>query len=213
MVFVIYIAAGVEGAAFGESCTTDVDCPEANNVCTSMACACNADSFRKNGMECATKIALAGACTATPPDQCAATNAVCQITDLICVCMANFFADKNAGCSSQVTALDGVCDAADSAPDQCVVPDSECRSDKCLCKATHYTAGGACVIRKSPDATCGGAECVTHASCVSTKCVCDAGYTPSPTVSPTMCNGVVKITTLTHMYVIPILASVMFFLR
>lgn len=39
-----------------------------------------------------------------------------------------------------------------------------------------------------PDANCGGDECVINASCVETKCACDAGYIPSPTVSPTMCR-------------------------
>lgn len=43
---------------------------------------------------------------------------------------------------------------------------------------------------KSPKASCASGECVTHASCDSgtSKCVCDAGYDPSPTTRPTMCK-------------------------
>ena len=46
------------------------------------------------------------------------------------------------------------------------------------------------IAGKSPKVTCTSGECVTHASCDSgtNKCVCDAGYDPSPTISPTMCK-------------------------
>ncbi|VDI04279.1 Hypothetical predicted protein, partial [Mytilus galloprovincialis] len=109
------------------------------------------------------------------------------------------------------------CDGAVVDKNQCGFADTECRiygaGSKCLCITTHYSDGSSCVLRKYPDANCGGDECVINSSCVETKCACDAGFTPSPTVSPTMCNGVVKITTLTHMYVVPILVSLMFLLR
>lgn len=41
---------------------------------------------------------------------------------------------------------------------------------------------------KNLNDTCSAGECITHASCVSTICVCDAGYTPSPATKPTMCK-------------------------
>ncbi|CAC5397766.1 unnamed protein product [Mytilus coruscus] len=177
MVFVIYMAVGVEGAAYGEACTGAGagDCSEANNVC-----------------------------------------------DTTCKCATNFFRKTSpAECAAQVAALDGVCDTAQTASDQCAVADSECRtdsgSDKCLCKATHYTDGAACTIRKNPDIACSATgECVTNAECDvggTDKCECNAGYNETPTVSPTMCSGVVKFATLPYMYVVPIIVSMMFLLR
>ncbi|CAC5385278.1 unnamed protein product [Mytilus coruscus] len=160
-------------------------------------------------------VAYGEACTSTG-DCTETTNIVC---DTICKCSPGTFRKTTAAeCATKVAALDDTCDATDSASDQCAVADAECRIDgtaKCLCKATHYVDAAACTLRKNPDATCGGDECVLHASCVATKCVCDAGYTPSPTTTPTMCksSGVVKVTILPCMYVVPILASMMFLLR
>lgn len=51
-----------------------------------------------------------------------------------------------------VAALNGVCDATDSAADQCDIADSECRVDgtsKCLCKTTHYVDVTACTTSKT----------------------------------------------------------------
>ncbi|CAG2218601.1 unnamed protein product [Mytilus edulis] len=65
----------------------------------------------------------------------------------------------------------------------------------------------------------GADQCVTHATCDTvaspTKCECDTGYTATPTASPTMCsaNGVVKFASLSYMYVVPILVSMMSLLR
>ncbi|CAC5385273.1 unnamed protein product [Mytilus coruscus] len=195
-VFFIYIAAGVEGAVYGGNCTGNGDCTEANNVCTSTKCACSPTSYKKDSTtKCVTKIALAGTCTTSPTGQCAATNAECHATHLKCECMSSYFANKNGACASQVTALDRTCDGKDSATDQCSVANTECTVDgagsKCLCKTTHYKKGGACEIRKKPDEEgCAASQCVTHATCNTksspTKCECDAGYTATPTATPTM---------------------------
>ncbi|CAC5394664.1 unnamed protein product [Mytilus coruscus] len=137
-------------------------------------------------------VAYDGTCTGSGVGDCADTNNICDTTSHKCACNpTSYLKDGTTECADKVAALDGTCDATDSALDQCAVTNSECRIDgtaKCLCKATHYVKNSACTIRKNPNATCSGDECVTHASCVSTKCKCDAGYTPSPTTSPTMCK-------------------------
>ncbi|XP_071132918.1 uncharacterized protein DDB_G0272530-like [Mytilus edulis] len=217
MVLVIYIAAGVEGVAYGGKCSVDGDCAEANNVCKTN-CTCSPTSFKTDGTnKCAKKIALAETCTASPAGQCAATNAECHATHSKCECTSSYFANKNGACASKV-ALDATCFATETTTDQCSVDDTECRNDgtgsKCLCKTSHYKDGTGCVIRIVPGATCAANQCITHASCNTTsKCQCKAGYTATPTIKPTMCSGVMKVTTLSHMLAVPIFLSVMFLLR
>ncbi|XP_076073653.1 uncharacterized protein LOC143045195 [Mytilus galloprovincialis] len=226
MVFVIYSAVGVEGVAFGGNCAGDGtdsgDCTETVNIVCDTTCKCTADSFRKGGSECATKIVLNAACTdGQPADQCADTLAECRDqSGFKCLCQTSNFENNVGVCAAQVAALDDPCDSMDPALDQCAVADAECRVDgtaKCLCKATHYVDGAACTIRIKPNITCTAAgQCVIHATCDTTDtntCVCDIGYTPSPTIDPTMCNGVVKVTILTYMYMAPILISMVFLLH
>ncbi|CAG2196012.1 unnamed protein product [Mytilus edulis] len=101
-------------------------------------------------------------------------------------------------------------------------------TDKCLCKATHYVkeplvqsnaeiAAGfkclcktnnfenkdvTCAARIKPNIACTAAgQCVTHATCDTTdtdKCVCDASYTPSPIIIPTMCKLKSKCKSYSH---------------
>ncbi|CAG2208961.1 unnamed protein product [Mytilus edulis] len=219
MVFVIYTEVGVEGVAYDGTCKVNGNCTEANNVCTSTKCACSTTSFKEDSTtKCASKIALAEKCTTTPTGQCVDTNAECHATHLKCECTSSYFGNKNGVCVSRIAALNDACDATDSATDQCAKDNAECRIDgkggKCLCKATHYSDGSACVIRIVPGVACAANQCVTHASCNTTsKCQCKAGYTATPTTKPTMCNGVMKVATLSYMLAVPIFVSMMFRLR
>ncbi|XP_076073658.1 uncharacterized protein LOC143045198 isoform X1 [Mytilus galloprovincialis] len=206
--------AGCKGTGVG-------DCTDSNNICdtNSHKCACSTTSYKKNATTCATKIALAGACTASPAGQCADPQAECNATKHTCGCKSTHFVNKTGACHQKV-AFNATCVVAEPAKDQCVA-NTECKNAgvtgtyQCLCKATHYESAGSCEPRKSPKVNCASGECVSHASCDSgtNKCVCDAGYDPSPTISPTMCNGVVKVFTLSYMYVVPILVSLNFLLR
>ncbi|VDI58693.1 Hypothetical predicted protein [Mytilus galloprovincialis] len=219
VIFVIYVEVGVEGVAYDGACKVNGNCSEANNVCTSTKCACSTTSFKEDSTtKCASKIALDGTCTASPAGQCIDTNAACHATHLKCKCKSSFFANKAAACASEIAALNDACDATDPSPGQCAKDNSECRIDgsggKCLCKTTHYTDGGNCVIRIVPGASCASTQCVNHASCNTTsKCQCDAGYTATPTAKPTMCNGVIKVATLWYMMAVPIYVSMMSLLR
>ncbi|XP_063446876.1 variant-specific surface protein VSP4A1-like [Mytilus trossulus] len=224
MVFAVYIAVSVEGVAFGGNCSGSGtgDCTEKNNTVCNGTCKCATNSFRKSTSECAKKIALNQTCTTgQSAGQCADSNAACVGTALKCQCKSTHFVSKTGACKLVVTALDAACDASDSFSHQCAVVNSECRkdgTDKCLCKATHYAKGATCEIRKKPDeGGCAAHECVTHATCNTksnpTKCQCDTGYTAIPTTTPTMCSGVPKVATLSYMFVIPILLSMVFLLR
>ncbi|XP_076073657.1 uncharacterized protein LOC143045197 isoform X2 [Mytilus galloprovincialis] len=217
--FVLCIAQGVEGVAYDGTCKIAEDCTEANNVCTTSKCACSPTSYKTDGTnKCVKQIALGGTCTATPTGQCADANADCDAKDSICVCKANYFANKKSVCASKVTALDATCVATEPAIDQCAVTDSECINDdagpKCLCKTSHYKDGTGCVIRIFPGVNCAANQCVNHASCNTTaKCQCKAGYTATPTTKPTMCSGVNKIAMMSSMLAVPIFVSMMLLLR
>ncbi|XP_071132921.1 adhesive plaque matrix protein 2-like [Mytilus edulis] len=212
----------VQRAAYGEDCSSDT-CADANNKCdngTTNNCICNTGFFRTSAAECAAKIALNSACTdGQPAGQCKDTLADCRNkSGFKCLCKTGNFEKKDGTCAAQIAALNGPCVASDPAPDQCAVDNAECITNgtaKCQCKVTHYVNVAACAIRKSPKGSCAPGECVTHASCDSgtSKCVCDAGYDPSPTISPTMCSGVVKVITQTYMYLVPFLVSMMLLLR
>ncbi|XP_063446871.1 protein draper-like [Mytilus trossulus] len=272
LVFVVYIAAGVEGAAYGEDCSSAA-CDDTNNICDTGKtdlCICNTGFFRKtSAAECAARVALNQNCEAaqTSSDQCSialsecrddsgtdkclcettyyedggacvlqkALNSACtnglpagQCKDTLaeckdnsgfkCLCKTGNFEKKDGTCAKQIAALNDTCVVSEPAPDQCAVDNAECRTDgtaKCQCKVTHYVNVAACTIRKSPKVSCGSGECVAHASCDTdtSKCVCDAGYDPSPTISPTMCSGVVKIITQPYMYLVPSLVSMLLLLR
>ncbi|CAG2208962.1 unnamed protein product [Mytilus edulis] len=102
MVFIIFTVVGVEGVdiVYGGKCTANGDCTDANNVCTATKCACSPTSYKTDGSnKCAKKIDLGGTCTATPTGQCADANAECDGTDSICVCTANYFANKKSVCA------------------------------------------------------------------------------------------------------------------
>ncbi|VDI58443.1 Hypothetical predicted protein [Mytilus galloprovincialis] len=228
IVLVIYTALSVEGAdvAYDASCAAaDAVCNEANNVCDSGTnkCACSTDSFRNNGgTACVTKIAYDAVCDAADSGQCADTNAECKDDGSgtnKCLCQATHYDSSNV--CTLIVGLDGDCDISNTDAEQCSVANTECKSDgagnnKCLCEATHYSDSSACQLRKKPEETCSTGHCVEHATCDTvspTKCECDAGYTATPTTSPTMCSGVVKFASLSYMYVVPILVSMMSLLR
>ncbi|XP_071129991.1 cell death abnormality protein 1-like [Mytilus edulis] len=211
--------------ALKQNCTAGQpadQCEDSNAACdgTALKCQCKSTHFvSKTGPACKPKIALKQICTAgQPADQCEDSNAACNGTALKCQCKSTHFVSKTGACKLVTTALKGACDTSDSFSHQCAVANAECRNegtDKCLCKATHYVKGAACEIRKKPDEEgCAADECVTHATCNTksnpTKCQCDTGYTATPTTTPTMCSGVPKVTTLSHMCVVPILLLMMF---
>ncbi|XP_076073659.1 uncharacterized protein LOC143045198 isoform X2 [Mytilus galloprovincialis] len=213
----------VKKIALNGSCSnTPTDqCADSNAVCdaTKHTCGCKSTHFVNTTGACQLQIALAGACTASPAGQCADPQAECNATKHTCGCKSTHFVNKTGACHQKV-AFNATCVVAEPAKDQCVA-NTECKNAgvtgtyQCLCKATHYESAGSCEPRKSPKVNCASGECVSHASCDSgtNKCVCDAGYDPSPTISPTMCNGVVKVFTLSYMYVVPILVSLNFLLR
>ncbi|CAC5385275.1 unnamed protein product [Mytilus coruscus] len=196
MVFVICIAVDAEGVAYGDACTGDGsnagDCTETTNIVCDTTCKCTTDSFRKGGTECATRIAYGDACTGGGSGDCTEkTNIVCDTT---CKCSPSTFRKTTATeCAAQI-GFEQCCEATQTASDQCSVPETECKDDagtkKCMCKATYYSDGRACQTRIKPNIACTAAgQCVTHATCDTTDtdtCVCDAGYTPSPTISPSM---------------------------
>ncbi|CAG2218030.1 unnamed protein product [Mytilus edulis] len=151
------------------------------------------------------------ACTDTTTQEC--------ISDT-CQCKTTYFRNhENTACEAKI-AYDAACDTADSG--QCTDANSECKDDgtrttKCLCKTTHYDVSGTCTIRKNPDIACTATgQCVTNAECDvggTDKCECNTGYTETPIDTPTMCSGVVKFASVSYMYVVPILLTMMSLLR
>ncbi|CAG2228685.1 unnamed protein product [Mytilus edulis] len=130
MVFVINIAAGVEGAAYGEDCSS-ATCDDTNNICD-------------------TEVALNKDCEVaqTASDQCSIANSECTDdctgTDK-CLCKANHY-ENGGACVLRIAALEDSCVASDPAPDECAVDNAECRTAKCQCKVTHYVNVAACAI-------------------------------------------------------------------
>ncbi|CAC5397761.1 unnamed protein product [Mytilus coruscus] len=224
MVFVIYIAVDVEGAIYGETCSVNSDCTESNAVncdTTSGNCICEDTFFRKTTpAACASRVALNGVCelAQTSTEQCAIDNSECiDVSGTVrCICSTTHY-ETGGACELRI-ALDTDCTSSD----QCVA-DTDCRdngagTDQCQCTiATHYKSGSSCIARIKPNIDCTAVgQCVTNAECDTADtgtCLCNAGYTATPTTTPTMCSGVVKFASLSYMYVVPILVSMMFFLR
>ncbi|CAC5394659.1 unnamed protein product [Mytilus coruscus] len=158
-------------------------------------------------------VAYDGTCTGSGVGNCADTNNICDATSHKCACSStSYLKDGTTECADKI-ALAGTCTASPTG--QCADSNAKCHATDliCVCMSNYFAnKNAACASRKNPNATCGGDECVTHASCVSSKCKCDAGYTPSPTTSPTMCSSVIKFAALPYMYVIPIHVSMMFIL-
>ncbi|VDH89149.1 Hypothetical predicted protein [Mytilus galloprovincialis] len=207
------------GVAFGAGCkgTGVGDCTDNNTICDtgSNKCACSATYYRKNATTCATRIAFGASCKGTGIGDCTDTSNICGGTSKKCECSTTSYKENATTCATKM-ALNVAFTATQTG--QCTDSNAECHATKhtCGCKSTHFVnKAGACHQRKSPKVNCASGECVSHASCDSgtNKCVCDAGYDPSPIISPTMCNGVVKVLTLSYMYVVPILVSLNFLLR
>ncbi|CAG2228686.1 unnamed protein product [Mytilus edulis] len=187
-------------------------------------CLCKTNNFENKDVTCAAQVGLDGTCDTTDSatDQCSVVDTECRDdgTESKCLCKTTHYSDGSA-CVIKFAGIDTTCNSAVSTRDQCSAADTECRDDgaglKCLCKATHYSDGSACQTRIKPNIACTAAgQCVTHATCDTTDtdtCVCDASYTPSPIINPTMCSGVVKFSTQKYTYVVPILVSMMFLLR
>ncbi|XP_071132926.1 uncharacterized protein [Mytilus edulis] len=114
MVFVINIAEGVEGVAYGKDCSS-ATCDDTHNIC---------DTGKTN----------------------------------VCICDTGFFRKTSAAECAARFALNKVCEAAQTASDQCSIANSEYRdalgTDKCLCKHTHYETGGVCVLKIALKAAC-----------------------------------------------------------
>ncbi|CAC5392731.1 unnamed protein product [Mytilus coruscus] len=214
MVFVIFIAVGVEGAPYDGNCTTE-SCTEENNACSNDTCICNPESFRRaSPPSCVKKIELNAVCM--EGDECADTLAICDLHKLKCLCTQRYFEKNDGTCAARINYLEHTCDATQSASDQCIPTNSECRMDgtaRCLCKTTYYAFRRVCRIRKSPNASCRTNQCVIHAKCTNDSCKCDADYEATPIISPTMCSysSGVKFAALPYMYVVPFLVSMLFF--
>ncbi|CAG2196011.1 unnamed protein product [Mytilus edulis] len=223
MVFAIYIAVGVEGAAaYNTTCTG----PEPKIVQVQITYVTLKHSnvhvipiYSEKWYSMCYKNCFKKSCTAgQPTDQCVDTNAECNATSLTCGCKSTHIVNKDGACNPKGT-LNTICGVAETAQYQCEA-NTECQDDgngtkTCLCKTSHYESSGACTLRKSPQATCASNECVVHSTCDSgtRTCVCDAGYNPSPTISPTMCSGDVKVLTLPYIYVVPVVVSMMLLIR
>ncbi|XP_076073660.1 uncharacterized protein LOC143045198 isoform X3 [Mytilus galloprovincialis] len=213
----------VKKIALNGSCSnTPTDqCADSNAVCdaTKHTCGCKSTHFVNTTGACQLRVAFDAGCKGTGVGDCTDSNNICDTNSHKCACSTTSYKKNATTCATKV-AFNATCVVAEPAKDQCVA-NTECKNAgvtgtyQCLCKATHYESAGSCEPRKSPKVNCASGECVSHASCDSgtNKCVCDAGYDPSPTISPTMCNGVVKVFTLSYMYVVPILVSLNFLLR
>ncbi|XP_076076061.1 uncharacterized protein LOC143046890 [Mytilus galloprovincialis] len=156
----------------------------------------------------------------TAADQCGGSDVECRDdsgTDK-CLCKTTHY-DASGTCTTKIN-LNGGCNVAHTEP--CADANSYCKDDsgtKCLCQDTHFEKGGACTLNIHPDFSCSATDqCVTNAECDTADtntCVCNAGYTATPTTTPTMCisNGEVKLSTLLYIYVVPIIVSMFFLLR
>ncbi|XP_052070416.1 24 kDa ookinete surface protein-like isoform X2 [Mytilus californianus] len=191
----IFCTLSVEGATYGQHCTTSANCTETGNICGSNKnCNCSSTTFRKNSAECAAKIVLNAVCeVGESADQCVDSLAECRNeTGYKCLCKDNNFENKTGLCAPRI-AFNETCDNTDSAADQCSHANMTCLNDglgiyKCLCNSNYYESGGTCFDRKKPYEACGVGQCVVHATCI-VNCTCDMGYEASPVVTPTQCNG------------------------
>ncbi|CAG2196014.1 unnamed protein product [Mytilus edulis] len=168
-------------ADYGAACSGSVDCTEKTNIVCDTTCKCTATSFRKSTPECAPKIVLKTACTASQPDdQCADANAECT-AGKTCVCKSGFYADKDSKCSAKIL-LKAACTASQP-DDQCTDALAACASgNTCLCKSGNFeNKDGKCskqILLKAactasqPDDQCADAL----AACASgNTCLCKAG--------------------------------------
>ncbi|XP_052070421.1 adhesion G protein-coupled receptor E2-like [Mytilus californianus] len=212
--------------AYGGDCSSTACTDTTTNECIDDLCACATTHFRNNDdSACETKIGFETSCdnTVTATDQCSVANQECSLesgTTYKCLCTAAYYSAGSA-CVAKI-GFETSCNNTVTATDQCLVANQECSLEsgttyKCLCTAAYYSDGSACVAKKNPDIACTATgQCITNAECDvggTDKCECNAGYTETPTVSPTTCSGVVKFATLPYMYVVPILVSMMFLLR
>lgn len=195
LLITIFCALSVEGAAYGENCTSST-CSETGNICGSNNnCTCSSTTFRKNNTaECATKIVLNTVCEVSESaDQCGDSLAECRNNNgFKCLCKDNHFEKKTGLCAPRI-AFNITCDNTDSAADQCLEANMGCLNQglgiyQCLCNSNYYENGGTCHERKNPYEACNEGQCVVHATC-NNNCTCDMGYEASPVVSPTQCNG------------------------
>ncbi|XP_076076099.1 uncharacterized protein LOC143046946 [Mytilus galloprovincialis] len=171
-VFIVYIAVGVEGVAYGAACkgTGTGDCTETANIVCDTTCKCTAASFRKSTTECATKILLKAACTASQPaDQCADALAVCASGNT-CLCKPGNFENKAGKCVKQIL-LKAACTASQPA-DQCADALAVCASgNTCLCKPGNFeNKAGKCVKQVAFNTNCGVAETASDQCVASTEC-------------------------------------------
>ncbi|XP_071132961.1 protein draper-like [Mytilus edulis] len=163
---------------------------------------------------------LAGTCdtTDTAVEQCSKAETVCTADGGggKCLCKATHYSDGT-DCQT-IKTYNQACSNTVTDTKQCGEANQECLLEsgtsnyKCQCSAAYYDNGSGCTARITPGNSCSANQCVEHATC-DTNCICEAGYTASPTTNPTMCSGVVKFASLSYMYVVPILVSMMSLLR
>ncbi|XP_052070415.1 adhesion G protein-coupled receptor E1-like isoform X1 [Mytilus californianus] len=188
----IFCTLSVEGATYGQHCTTSANCTETGNICGSNKnCNCSSTTFRKNSAECAAKIVLNAVCeVGESADQCVDSLAECRNeTGYKCLCKDNNFENKTGLCAPQIV-LNAICEVGESA-DQCVDSLAECRNEtgyKCLCKDNNFKdKTGLCAPRIAFNETCdntdSAADQCSHANmtCLNDglgiyKCLCNSNY-------------------------------------
>ena len=204
MLLLFYASGTVEGVAFDVACDSTNTCTEDRTECSSSTnkCACTSAAYRnQNNDECVTKVVLDATCLdGEPATQCADGLAECRDeSGFKCLCKAANY--KSGSVCKVKVALDATC--VNTEPDDQCVDLAECKDDggfKCFCKAANYKSGTECKVKKAPGATCDTGECVTNAKC-NTTCICNTGYTATPTTTPISCQSSDAAIIIAHMYV------------
>ncbi|XP_076073651.1 uncharacterized protein LOC143045194 isoform X3 [Mytilus galloprovincialis] len=111
-------------------------------------------------------------------------NSLCN-TGKKCQCFDTYYKENNTVCKLKI-AVGGNCNA--SVP--CGDDNAVCMTT-CKCKDTHFEDSNSCILRISPNITCGSSgnsSCVDNAYCNKTNfCECGKGFT----ASKTSCNSAV----------------------
>ncbi|XP_076073645.1 uncharacterized protein LOC143045191 [Mytilus galloprovincialis] len=177
IVCVIYIAVGVKGANFNETCTANGDCAEKNAaICDSgtKKCICSDNFFRKTAAtECAAQVTLKATCSATEttPDQCSIANSECRDDSGTDKCL----------CETTHHETGGACVLNKDYGDQCT--GSEVGNCK---KATHIICDTTCKCSPTTFRKTTPAECATR---IAYKAICVVAETaPDQCVADTECK-------------------------
>ena len=203
MLLLFYASGTVEGATFGNSCSSSDICTGANQMCDTTCKCASAAIINTDNNGCILKVALDATCVSgEPAAQCTDSLAECKDDGgLKCLCKDGNY-NSGSVCKAKV-ALEVACTDNGVPAGQCTDPLAECRDDsgfKCLCTAANFKGTSGCEARKKPDEACAADQCVANAKC-STKCACNTGYTATPTTNPTSCESSDATIIIAHMYV------------